>query len=41
MAGVSVGFRGIWVNRGKLPDEYADFAPWQVVADLGALATLT
>ena len=41
MAGVSVGFRGIWVNRAKLPEEYADFAPQQVVADLGALATLT
>jgi 2-haloacid dehalogenase len=40
MAGVSVGFRGVWVNRAKMPDEYADFAPQQVVADLGALATL-
>ena len=25
MAGVSVGFRGLWVNRGKMPDEYFDF----------------
>jgi 2-haloacid dehalogenase len=41
MAGVSVGFRGIWVNRAKMPDEYADFAPQQVVANLSALATLS
>jgi 2-haloacid dehalogenase len=40
MAGVSVGFRGVWVNRTKMPDEYAEFAPQRVVADLGALATL-
>ena len=23
--GVSVGFHGLWVNRGKMPDEYFDF----------------
>jgi len=40
MAGVSVGFRGLWVNRGKLPDEYADFPPAKILADLSALATL-
>jgi 2-haloacid dehalogenase len=40
MGAVSVGFRGIWVNRAKMPDEYADFAPQRVVANLGALATL-
>ena len=38
MASVSVGFRGLWVNRGKLPDEYADFAPERVVSDLSSLA---
>ena len=27
MASVSVGFRGLWVNRGKMPDEYFDFPP--------------
>jgi 2-haloacid dehalogenase len=27
MAAVSVGFRGFWVNRAKMPDEYLDFAP--------------
>jgi 2-haloacid dehalogenase len=40
MAGVSVGFRGLWVNRGKLPDEYADFPPAKILADLSALAAL-
>jgi len=40
MAGVSVGFRGIWVNRGKMPDEYLDFAPAKVLGDLSSLADL-
>ncbi|MGH6725486.1 MAG: haloacid dehalogenase type II [Pseudolabrys sp.] len=40
MAGTSVGFRGIWVNRGKMPDEYSDFPPREVLADLNSLATL-
>ena len=38
MAGVSVGFRAIWINRSKLPDEYADFAPAQILTDLNSLA---
>ena len=37
MAGTSVGFRGIWVNRSKMPDEYFDFPPWQQLADLNEL----
>jgi hypothetical protein len=37
MASVSVGFRGLWVNRGKLPDEYLDFPPRQVLVDLSEL----
>jgi|SRR5690348_14222058 2-haloacid dehalogenase len=40
MAGVSVGFRGLWVNRAKLPDEYADFAPARTLSDLSALAEI-
>lgn len=40
MAGASVGFRGIWVNRGKMPDEYLDFPPKQALADLSGLAAL-
>ena len=27
MAGTSVGFNSIWVNRSKAPDEYLDFPP--------------
>jgi 2-haloacid dehalogenase len=41
MAGVSAGFRGFWVNRSKMPDEYLDFPPQQTLADLNALAKLS
>ena len=40
MAGVSAGFRSLWINRGGMPDEYVDFAPSQVLRDLTALAAL-
>jgi 2-haloacid dehalogenase len=40
MAAVSVGFRGFWVNRAKMPDEYLDFAPAKTLGDLNALTTL-
>ena len=40
MASVSVGFRGVWVNRSKMPDEYLDFPPKQVLSDLSGLAAL-
>lgn len=39
MAGVSIGFRGLWVNRSKLPDEYLDFPPAKTLVDLSSLAT--
>ena len=38
MAGASVGFNGVWVNRAKMPDEYLDFPPKQTLSDLNALA---
>ena len=38
MGAVSVGFHGLWVNRSKMPDEYPDLPPDQVLADLSALA---
>jgi 2-haloacid dehalogenase len=38
MASVSVGFNGLWVNRSKMPDEYLDFPPKQVLNDLSSLA---
>ncbi|HZD91775.1 MAG TPA: haloacid dehalogenase type II [Pseudolabrys sp.] len=37
MAGTSVGFRTLWVNRSGMPDEYRDFPPAQTLADLNAL----
>jgi 2-haloacid dehalogenase len=40
MASVSVGFRGLWVNRSKMPDEYLDFPPQQVLSDLNSLAAM-
>ncbi|HEY3222638.1 MAG TPA: haloacid dehalogenase type II [Pseudolabrys sp.] len=38
MAGVSVGFRALWVNRTNMPDEYLDFPAAQTLRDLGSLA---
>jgi 2-haloacid dehalogenase len=40
MASVSVGFRGLWINRSKMPDEYPDFAPQQILRDLSTLASI-
>jgi len=40
MAAVTNGFRGIWVNRGKAPDEYLDFPPARTLGDLSGLAAL-
>ena len=40
MAGTSVGFAAIWVNRSKMPDEYLDFPPQQTLSDLKSLAHL-
>ncbi|HEX3338550.1 MAG TPA: haloacid dehalogenase type II [Pseudolabrys sp.] len=37
MAGVSVGFRGVWINRASMPDEYGDFPPARTLSDLVAL----
>jgi 2-haloacid dehalogenase len=40
MGAVSVGFRGMWVNRANVPDEYQDFRPARTLNDLGALAQI-
>ncbi len=32
--------RGLWVNRGKMPDEYLEFPPVKTLADLSSLAEL-
>jgi 2-haloacid dehalogenase len=34
------GFRPFWVNRARMPDEYADMPPLRVIADLSALASI-
>ena len=39
MGATAFGFRTVWVNRAKTPDEYTDSPPAAVVADLsGVLA---
>jgi 2-haloacid dehalogenase len=40
MGAASFGFRTVWVNRARMPDEYADHAPAVVVADLEALPAM-
>ena len=40
MGATAFGFRAAWVNRGRMPDEYADLAPVRVLSDLGGLAEL-
>jgi 2-haloacid dehalogenase len=35
------GFSPFWVNRAKMPDEYADAPPLRVIADLAALPTVS
>jgi 2-haloacid dehalogenase len=40
MGAASFGFRPVWVNRAKMPDEYADVPPIQTIANLSRLASL-
>ncbi len=40
MGAASFGFRPVWINRARGPDEYPDHAPVRVVADLSALPSL-
>jgi 2-haloacid dehalogenase len=35
------GFRTVWINRAKAPDEYPDFPPMAVVSDLTGLLSIT
>jgi 2-haloacid dehalogenase len=41
MGAAAFGFRPVWVNRARMPEEYADQAPVRVVPDLSTLASLT
>ena len=40
MGAASFGFRPVWINRARGPDEYPEHAPVRVVADLSALPSL-
>jgi 2-haloacid dehalogenase len=40
MGAGSFGFRPVWVNRTRGPEEYPDYAPVKVVPDLSALPAL-
>jgi 2-haloacid dehalogenase len=40
MGAASFGFRPLWINRARIPDEYGDFAPLREISDLAALAGL-
>jgi 2-haloacid dehalogenase len=40
MGAIAFGFRAAWVNRGRMPDEYAELAPVRVLSGLGGLADL-
>ena len=40
MGAASFGFRPVWANRARMPDEYFERSPIRVVADLSALAAL-
>lgn len=40
MGATAFGFHAAWVNRAKMPDEYADLAPMRVLSGLGGLTEL-
>ena len=40
MGATAFGFGSYWINRSNMPDEYADFAPRQVLRDLTALVNV-
>jgi 2-haloacid dehalogenase len=40
MGAASFGFRTCWVNRARMPDEYAEIAPLRELSDLAALPTV-
>jgi 2-haloacid dehalogenase len=40
MGAASFGFRAVWVNRGRVPDEYADRPPQHSIASLAELPAL-
>jgi 2-haloacid dehalogenase len=40
MGAVSFGFQAYWINRARMPDEYADFAPLRQIPSLATLPDL-
>lgn len=40
MGATSFGFHAVWVNRGRMPDEYCDRPPQHVIANLAELPAL-
>jgi 2-haloacid dehalogenase len=40
MGARAFGFSAAWINRGRMPEEYADIAPSQVLSDLPGLVAL-
>jgi 2-haloacid dehalogenase len=40
MGAVSFGFQAYWINRTRMPDEYADFAPLRQIPSLAMLPDL-
>jgi len=41
MGAAAFGFRPLWINRTRVPDEYAEHPPLRVVPELSALASLS
>jgi 2-haloacid dehalogenase len=41
MGATAFGFRAIWVNRRRLPDEYVDLSPTTMLPDLNGLVALS
>jgi len=41
MGAVAFGFRGLWLNRAGLPDEYPDQAPHRIITDITMLSSAT
>ena len=40
MEAISFGFRALWVNRSKMPNEYVDHMPAQTIGDLSGILEL-
>ena len=40
MGAAAFGFRTLWVNRTRLPDEYAEHPPLRTVPDLSVVASI-